>query len=109
VLLAATNRFGGAAREVAEAVRHIEAEGDADGFLAAASRRSGWRQHRVRSMLNQYRGIGALHLSSPERLALEMAVHEEAERRAMHGELAALEAAWRDADEIARIVDVELT
>jgi hypothetical protein len=34
-----------------------------------------------------------------------MALHEEAERRAMEGELALLEAAWRDAEEIAAIAD----
>jgi hypothetical protein len=49
-----------------------------------------------------------MNLSSVERLALEMSVHEETERRAMDGELATLQAAWRDAEEIARICDVEL-
>ena len=39
------------------------------------------------------------------RLALEMAAHEEQERRAMAGELAALEQAWREAEEIAAIAD----
>jgi hypothetical protein len=38
-------------------------------------------------------------------LALEMALHEEAERRAVEGELADLERAWRDAEEIAGIAD----
>jgi hypothetical protein len=40
-----------------------------------------------------------------EALALEMALNEEDERRAMEGELAALEAAWREAEEIAAIAD----
>jgi len=44
-------------------------------------------------------------VSAPTRLALEMAAHEETERRAMEGELAELEAAWRDAEEIAAIAD----
>ena len=39
------------------------------------------------------------------RLALEMASHEETERRAMEGELALLEAAWKNAEEIAAIAD----
>ncbi|HSG81322.1 MAG TPA: hypothetical protein VLC48_03655, partial [Gemmatimonadota bacterium] len=39
------------------------------------------------------------------RLALEMAAHEENERRAFEGELEALEAAWREAEEIAAIAD----
>jgi len=38
-------------------------------------------------------------------LALEMALHEEAERRALEGELSLLEAAWRDAESIAAIAD----
>jgi hypothetical protein len=40
-----------------------------------------------------------------DRLALEMAAHEESERRALDGELAELAAAWREADEIAAIAD----
>lgn len=39
------------------------------------------------------------------RLALEMAANEESERRALEGELASLEAAWREAEEIAAIAD----
>lgn len=41
----------------------------------------------------------------PDLLALEMALHEESERRALGGELAVLEAAWREAEEIAAIAD----
>lgn len=40
-----------------------------------------------------------------DRLALEMAANEDVERRAMQGELAELEAAWREAEEIAAIAD----
>jgi hypothetical protein len=52
-------------------------------------------------------GVGAmLSLVSPElRLALEMASHEESERRALEGELYILEDAWREAEEIAGISD----
>ena len=39
------------------------------------------------------------------RLALEMAAFEDQERLALEGELAGLEAAWRDADELAGIAD----
>jgi hypothetical protein len=43
---------------------------------------------------------------APEvRLALEMAAHEETERRAMEGELRLLEREWREADQVARIAD----
>ncbi|MDQ6886075.1 MAG: hypothetical protein M3068_02150 [Gemmatimonadota bacterium] len=40
-----------------------------------------------------------------DRIALEMAANEDAERRALEGELAELLAAWRDAEEIAAISD----
>ena len=49
------------------------------------------------------RNIGFL-----DRLAFEMALHEESERRAMEGELAPLLAAWRDAELIAGIADALL-
>ncbi len=48
---------------------------------------------------------GLLALPLVDRLALEMAAHEESERRAMSGELAQLKAAWRGAEEIAEIAD----
>ena len=40
-----------------------------------------------------------------DRLALEMAANEDAERRALQGELAALALAWQEAEEIAAIAD----
>ena len=109
VILANTNRFGADDDRIAAAVRQIEDARDAEGFLVASSARNGWRGGRIQSIVNSYRELGAFKLSATERLALEMAVHEETERRAMHGELAVLEAAWRDAEEIARISDNELT
>jgi len=109
VLIAGSNRFGAAEAQVQDAVRQIESAGDASGFLTEASTRNGWRGGKVFSLLNHYRGLGAMKLSATERLALEMAVHEESERRAMEGELAVLEAAWRDAEIIASISDVDLT
>ena len=104
VLLAGTNRFGASGAQVSDAVRQIERAGDAAGYLATAAAMGGARL-RIMSLINEWRGIGALGLAPIERLALEMAVHEDAERRAMEGELAALEAAWREAEEIARIAD----
>ena len=51
-------------------------------------------------------GRHASGIMAPETaLALEMALHEETERRAMEGELAALEEMWRQAEEIAAIAD----
>jgi hypothetical protein len=109
VILAGANPFGGTKRHVQEAVAEIESAGDASGFLATAAARNGWRGGRLISLLGFYRGLGALHLSPTECLALEMAVHEESERRLMDGELEVLTAAWRHAEEIARICDDELS
>ena len=44
-------------------------------------------------------------LPAVDRLALEMASNEDIERRALAGELAALAAAWKEAEEIAHIAD----
>jgi hypothetical protein len=46
-----------------------------------------------------------MHAQSVGALAVEIALHEESERRALQGELAELHAAWRDAEEIAAIAD----
>jgi hypothetical protein len=56
-------------------------------------------------MMARYRRVGAMSLMPVERLALEMAVHEEAERRALEGELAKLAAEWKEAEEVAAIAD----
>lgn len=50
-------------------------------------------------------GHSLINLPTAVRLALEMAAHEDSERRALEGELALLEAAWREAEEIAAISD----
>jgi hypothetical protein len=56
-------------------------------------------------------GIGSrdreplLHVPLVHRLALEMVAHEHAEREALAGELAELERAWQEAEEIAAIAD----
>jgi hypothetical protein len=52
------------------------------------------------------RRMGPLwRLPREQRLALEMALHESTEQAALEGELAILEAAWREAEEIAAIAD----
>ena len=50
-------------------------------------------------------GQSLVHLPKDVRLALEMATHEDAERRAVEGELVVLETAWQEAEEIAGIAD----
>jgi hypothetical protein len=104
-LLAGTNRLGASAAQVEEAVGRVEQRGDAASYLRAASSLGGSRNSRMTSLVNVWRGLGAMHLSNIECLALEMALHEEGERRALDGELALLEAAWRDAETIALIAD----
>ena len=53
---------------------------------------------------------GALYrLPRVQRLALEMALHESSEQRALEEELEPLQRAWREAEEIAAIADGELT
>ena len=102
VFLAQANAFGGSRRQVSAAVERIGDAGDAATFLGAASRlsrRSGGR------FLSKFRSVGALQLTDIERLALEMALHEESERRVLEVELTHLAEAWRDAEEIAAIAD----
>jgi len=51
------------------------------------------------------RDVEPFGMNPERRLAFEMALHEEQERRALQGELLALEQAWREAEEIAKIAD----
>jgi hypothetical protein len=101
-LLACTNVFGASKRAVQDAVRRIDRRGDADGWLREVAGLSGRRGGRVMAKM---RRVGAFALTDVERLALEMAVHEEGERRVLEGELAHLAEAWRDAEEVAAIAD----
>lgn len=101
-LLPFLNWGGGSRRSLAGAVDTLAATRSTDQLLALASR----DETQLRTYWNTRRGkanVGALppHL----RLAMEMALHDDDERRAMEGELAALEARWREADEIAKIAD----
>lgn len=102
-LLARANRLGASTKLVQTAVSHIDESGDADGFLHKTAER--FSRFRGRRMMAKYRRVGAMSLMPVERLALEMAVHEEAERRAMEGELDRLAEEWKEAEEIAAIAD----
>jgi hypothetical protein len=102
-LLASANWLGGASSLVRHAVARIEAMGDGSRFLMDTARR--FTRFRHKRPLAQWRRLGALSLEPVERLALEMAVHEETERRALEGELATLAEEWREAEEIAAIAD----
>jgi hypothetical protein len=112
------NRFGGSRRKVQDAVQLLEQAGDPLRVWTNVQQRYGWKAgdrqwgmggsawkgNKKREMIERL--PGALHaLPTHDRLALEMALHEETERRAMEGELHLLEQAWRDAEEIAQIAD----
>jgi len=102
-LLALMNAQGGSATDVRDAADLITAAGDAAAFMRKTIdlREERWRTGNA-FLRDAY---GSLSLTALERMALEMAVHEDAERLALQGELDALEAAWRDAEEIAGIAD----
>jgi hypothetical protein len=116
-LLPTVNRFGGGKRQVQDAVSLLDAAGDPMRVLRDIQQRVGardadarWKRKRNGFFDSQAELVtkipGALHtLDISLRLAMEMAVHEEHERRAMDGELADLETAWREAEEIAAIAD----
>ena len=85
--------------EVVEAVLDIERAGGPDTFLRNVVANPPVVAARMRKS-----GSGTLgRLGTPTRLALEMALHEEQERRALEGELKALELAWKAAEEVAAI------
>ena len=114
IILPKVNRFGGRKADVADAVRQIENLGDSARYLRNVGRQSqglirsmteGVSPRRARARQSNFSRYGLYSLPAPQRLALEMALHEEAERRALDGELAELERAWVDAEEVAAISD----
>jgi hypothetical protein len=111
-ILPAINRFGGSKKEVGDAVSMLEESGGSLKTVQRIQHRSGSKTNdraaeRLVDAVKYDESItGTFHrLPLRDRLALEMALHEEQEHRAMLGELQELERAWRDADEIARIAD----
>ncbi|HEY9228854.1 MAG TPA: hypothetical protein VIP11_19535, partial [Gemmatimonadaceae bacterium] len=115
IVIPKVNRFGGDKKSVAGAVQEIESTGGAEGYLARLTQisesltRAGVRRRNERYKWmrdsKDFSASGLYGLPRQHRLALEMALHEEAERRAVEGELADLERAWREAEEIAGIAD----
>jgi hypothetical protein len=105
-LLPAVNEDGAKEKDVQSAVKIIGEVTDPAQLFARYAGPAGARARpRIHPRINHTLGhvIGAL--PREVRLALEMAAHEEQERRAMEGELAILEAAWREAEEVAKIAD----
>jgi hypothetical protein len=126
-VLPGINLKGAKREEVTDAVRFLEQTPDPHRLFASAarippSRRRSWTASSglvgvgapgfvmmMPSMARRsYLSAGETFLDrlpQPVRLALEMAAHEDIERRAMEGELAMLEQAWQQAEEIAAISD----
>lgn len=115
-LMARVNRRGGRRGVIDDAVRRIQDAGHPETFLREAARESERlraagatalreKRRRGRSRASHTRKGSIEALPTELSLAIEMATQEEAEREAMRGELAVLEAAWRAAEEIAAIAD----
>jgi len=109
-VLPLVNGTGATAHHIREAVSQIESHGDPHRFIVDSTERGSAatprKLHTRRGRKARLSGPGWVRkMPKPTRLALEMALHEEQERRALEGELAQLEEAWREAEEIAAIAD----
>lgn len=120
-MLPGINRWGGSAQAVRVALDLIEDSGSPAAFLRARGREgvtvrppevgSGGLDLRqlLRLTRSTRRGVGGKDGSDVHpsllSLALEIALSEESERRALDGELRALTDQWREAEEIASIAD----
>jgi hypothetical protein len=102
-LLPHMNQSGGSTDDVQRAVGYLEDAATTDELFRHAA---GAIAKRGSKGVGRARGNDLLkNLPTANRLALEMATHEETERRALEGELHLLEEAWRSAEEIAHIAD----
>jgi hypothetical protein len=91
------NASGASRRRLEGAVGMLSGSGSAEDYIR--------RVAREQRTLAKRKDMPGRNLAPEGTLALEMALHEEAERRAMEGELTLLEAAWKEAEEIAAIAD----
>ena len=115
-VLPAVNVKGGSKSDVQTAVSYLEQNENprklftfGAGFGRLQGDYSGRRKRRGRRPQIALNEVFIDRIPAPVLLAMEMAAHEDVERRAMEGELAILEAAWRQAEEIAAISDNLLT
>ena len=97
------NAAGASRAKVQDAVKVLEEHGDPLRLFDAQARRL--PAPKAGSALRKHTAGFIAGFPLEARLALEMAAHEEQERRAMEGELALLEAAWKQAEEVAKIAD----
>jgi hypothetical protein len=89
------NAAGASHDRIQAAVHLLSASGTAEGFLRRAAADHARMQDPA----------APRWLRGARLLAIEMAAHEELERDALRGELAMLEAMWREAEKIAAIAD----
>jgi hypothetical protein len=101
-ILPRLNEFGGTDSQVKKAVTMIEEARAPERLFATVAAEPGAL---VPDRVFDRDATEFKNLDADVRLALEMAAHEESERRALEGELALLEEAWREAEEIASIAD----
>ncbi len=101
------NRYGARKSTIRSAVGGIEEVGGMERFVRAT-----WGSGRprpgsgIRWIMSNDMKAGSMRSLPPEtRFGLEMSLQEERERRAMEGELAVLEAAWKEAEALAKISD----
>jgi hypothetical protein len=111
-IVPAVTADGGSAKEIRGAVSRIEEHGDPERYLRWIARNqkrvATWRPIKdpVTGRKKMERMMDTLPWQGIEAgLAVEMAVNEENERIALEGELALLELAWKEAEEIAAIAD----
>ena len=97
VVVSRINRAGARKGAVQDAVRLLDELGTPEAVLRRAA------AHPPRGAKGKPGHVALV--SAPTRLAVEMALHEEQERRALEGELWLLERRWREAEEIAGISD----
>jgi hypothetical protein len=102
-LLPLVNRRGGSAADVQRAVGLVEEAETPERLFTTAARTLAARSGSGFGDPGRRTSLRRVPLAT--RLALEMAAHEESERRAFEGELYLLEEAWKQAEEIAAIAD----
>ncbi len=103
IILPMLNRSGGSRADVTKAVRLLEDAGDPLRLYRTSA--NALANKPTRGLRRTKAADALMRLPTADRLALEMMAHEDAERRALEGELHVLEAAWQDAEEVAGIAD----
>ncbi len=111
--LVQVNRRGAAPGKLRQALELLTGAGSAEACISHLGHAAGgpkaalrFRSHFGRMIVeNDGPLIPGRPAADVAALAMEMALHEESERRALDEELTTLKAAWREAEEIARIAD----